>query len=419
MRQVLIPVTSLLAAVAVLLVGHGLQLVLLPLRADSMGWTATDIGFTGSTYFLGFVTGCLTLPRLIARIGHIRTFAVLTAIATSVLLFLALLDWLPGWLLLRFLSGWALSGLYMVIESWLNEKAPAEHRGKILSLYTFITLTGMGGAQLLMGLAPPEAATLFLLGAGLMVLAIVPVGLTRTIIPHPMPEVSFKPRKLFRNSQVAVVCAFLSGMITGAFWSLGPVYAGGIGIPVTQIGLFMAVVVFGGAIFQFPFGKISDLMDRRRVILGICVLGIAASLLAILVAPFSQTLKLVTLAVFGGAALPLYSICVAHANDYVEGSDFVEVASGILMMMSLGSVLGPAITAPLMTWLGPQALFIVAAVCFAVGAMWTAARLSAGARAREHYQPFKSLPETTPAAFDIDPRGDEDLTEPQFDPELR
>ncbi len=408
MPQVLLPVVSLLLSVAVLLLGHGLQLVLLPLRADGLGWSAAEIGYTGSAYFLGFVVGCLSIPRLIARVGHIRTFAVLAAIATAALLSMALYQQLFAWLLLRFLSGWALSGLYMVIESWLNEKAPTEHRGKILSLYTVITLLGIGAAQLLIGLAPPDAATLFMLGAVLLCLSIVPVSLTRTIIPHPLPQVKFNPRKLFHNSQVAVVCGLLGGMITGSFWALGPVFAGRMGMPLTSIGIFMATVVLGGALFQFPFGRLSDLMDRRRIILALTIFGAVAALLCTLVATLNQTLLLILAFFFGGAAMPLYSLCVAHANDHISESDFVEVASGILLMNSIGSVIGPAITATLMTLLGPQALFGFAGISFTLAALWTSARLRAAPREREHFQPFTSLPDTTQVAIDLDPRSDED-----------
>src|SRR5262245_52497806 len=161
MTRFLFPIASLLLSVAVLLIGHGLQLTLLPLRGEVLGWSAAEIGLTGSTYYLGFVVGCVTIPRIIARVGHIRTFAALAAAATAVILIIGLSHALLVWLVLRFFTGWALSGLYMVIESWLNERSPTELRGAILSLYAMLTMVATAAGQLFLAEADPAEATLF------------------------------------------------------------------------------------------------------------------------------------------------------------------------------------------------------------------------------------------------------------------
>ncbi len=403
MTRYLVPVAALLLSVAILLTGHGLQLTLLPLRAEVLGFTAADIGITGSGYFLGFVVGCITIPGVIGRVGHIRTFAVMAAVATSSLLVVSLSTGLFAWLLLRFATGWALCGLYMVIESWLNERAPSEIRGGILSLYAMITLLAISGAQLFLGLDDPANATLFIVAALLLSLAIVPVGLTRSIAPHPVSRARLDFAKLFRTSQVAVVAAALGGMVTGSFWALGPVYASAQGFSAEDVGLFMIAAILGGAALQYPVGRLSDHYDRRLFILGLTSLGaIAATLTGIY---GHGDAALVFAFAFGAATMPLYALCVAHANDSINDG-FVEMASGILMMNSIGSVVGPAVAATLMGAFGAGAMFHFAAFALALAAVWTLHRLRVRRSTREHVQPFVPLPEMTPAALDLDPRGE-------------
>jgi MFS family permease len=404
MTRYLLPIASLLVSVTLLLIGHGLQLTLIPLRGEVLGWSAAEIGLTGSTYFLGFVVGCLTIPRIIARVGHVRTFAVLAAVATAVILLIALSHALLAWLLLRFITGWALSGLYMVIESWLNEKSPSAARGAILSLYAMLTMIAIAAGQLFLAQAEPGQATLFMVAALFLCVSILPVGLSASTAPLPVHSVRFRPRQLFRTSQVSVIAALLGGMVTGCFWALGPLYASSRGLSAEHVGLFMTAAILGGAAFQFPLGRLSDRIDRRIVILGLTVLGAAAS---VAMSSFSATGSdwLFALAfLFGATSMPLYALCVAHANDNLTDSTFVEVASGILMMNSVGSVIGPTVAAPLMSLFGPSAMFGFAAVSYIAAALWCAARLRVHTAARGHYQPYAPLPETTQSVIDLDPR---------------
>jgi MFS family permease len=398
------PLMSLLASVAILLFGHGLQLILLPLRAKSLGWSTDAIGLTGSAYFLGFVIGCTTVPRLIARVGHIRTFAVLSAMASSTLLALYASDSFFAWLVLRLVTGWALSGLYLVIESWLNERTSSEQRGRVMSIYTVITLAGIGGAQLLIATASPDSPQLFFVGSMLLSLSIVPVGLTRAIMPSPVSTVSFRLAGLMRRAPVTFVCGLLSGMITGAFWALGPVYASSIGLPPASIGLFMGAVVLGGAAFQLPSGRLSDHLDRRLVILLLCAGGAIAALVGSALQTQREAVVLALAFLYGGASMPLYALCVAHANDRSPAGEFVETASGTLMMNSIGSVIGPVLAALLMSWLGPPGYFVLAALCFAAGVVWCTIRLGGHAEARDYFEPYVALPDTTQGVIDMDPR---------------
>lgn len=404
MTRFLVPIASLLLSVVVLLIGHGLQLTLLPLRGEALGWSAAEIGLTGSTYYLGFVVGCLTIPRIIARVGHTRTFAVLAALATAVILIISLSHALVLWLALRFMTGWALSGLYMVIESWLNEKAPTELRGAILSLYAMLTMVSTAGGQLFLAEADPAQATLFIIAALFMCVSILPVGLSVSIAPHPVHDVRFRPRELFKTSQVSVIGALLGGMVTGTFWALGPLYASARGLSAEDVGLFMTAAILGGAAFQFPLGRLSDRVDRRQVILGLTVFGAAAAIGMLAFTADRSDWLFVLAFLFGATSMPLYALCVAHANDNITDSTFVETASGILMMNSIGSVVGPTLTAPLMSAFGPGSMFAFAAASYTIAAFWCIARLRGHSVARSHFQPFAPLPETTQGVIELDPR---------------
>ena len=383
---------SLLFSAAILLVGHGLQLTLVPLYAISLGWEADLIGYIGSSYFLGFVLGCLTVPRLVARVGHIRVFTVLVALFTSSLLFIGLVDNFVLWLIARCLIGWGIAGIYMVIESWLNDKTSIEHRGSVLSVYTVISLSAICVGQLLVGFDLGYAG-LFMLAAALLVLGIVPVGLTRRAAPHPIPAVSFSFRRLFAVSQVAMVGAFFGGLVTGGFWALGPVIADANQLSAGQVGVFMAVTILGGTALQLPVGRLSDRIDRRYVITGLAVIAVLTSITAIVLDSRNPQVIYVTMFLLGGLSFPLYSLCLAHANDNTDLS-IMEVGSGVLMMNSVGSILGPLIVSFLLGYTH-MALFMVSGVALSILACWTLYRISFHDVAREHYEPFVNMRNTT------------------------
>lgn len=393
-------ITTLLLAAGILLIGHGLQLTLLPIHAGAAGWSTSAIGITGSFYFLGFVAGCMVIPAVVAGVGHIRSFMVMAAIATVALLAAGLFVNVPAWLLFRFGSGFALSGLYLVIESWLGDVSPSEQRGTVLAIYTMISLIGMALGQILMGLGADERLHLFMLAAVLMSVAIVPIGLTRVASPHPIPSIRFTPRILARASRVAVVCAFLAGMVTGAYWTLGPILARAFGLDAGQAGLMMSLGILGGALSQLPVGRLSDLTDRRVVIGGIALAGAAVTLLGLLLSAGTVLALYGLFFLFGAATMPLYALCIVHAGDKTDLS-LVEVASGILIVHSGGSILGPIIVAVLMDAFGPRSFFAYATTCLSVAAIWAFYRRFVVERPAERAEHATILPRTTQAIAEL------------------
>lgn len=397
---------SLLLAVAVLLTGHGLQLTLLPLKAETLGWSDTAIGLTGSAYYLGFIIGCLTIPRLIRRVGHIRVFAVTVAMATIALMGLSISENYSVWLVLRMITGWSLAGLYMVIESWLNDQAENSQRGSVLAIYTMISLTAMVVGQLLIMFEGFELHELFPLAAILIVAATVPVALTNRPQPGQSAEVHFSWSIAFRASQVGLVCAGLSGLAAGLLYSMGAIYASQATGEIAAGARFVAAVIVGGLVFQYPTGRLSDRFDRRWLLLFLGVVGIAGALIGLLKMPETGWLYLAGF-LCGGAAAPMYSISIAHANDDADGR-FLQIASGMLTANAVGAIFGPVVYGALSFTTIDDGFMIILIGTFTLSGIWTLARMKAHTVQRDHFEPFQLMPKTTLEVVAMDPRGDSD-----------
>jgi MFS family permease len=400
MTQTLVRVGTLLLAVAILLTGHGLQLTLLPIRAEFLGWTTNEIAATGSAYFLGFVVGCLLIPSIVSQVAHIRTFTVMAALATIALLGAGIFDYFGAWLVLRFCTGFAFAGLYMVIESWLSEAAPTDRRGTLLAFYSVISLLAMVAGQSFLGLAEPNDLKLVMGAAFILGLAIIPIGLTRMAVPHPIPRVRFSLRVLAQASRVAVVCALFGGLVTGALWSVGPLVGRAFGLDSGSVGLMMSFAIFGGALAQLPVGKLSDRTDRRFVIAGMFSVGAVLSLFGWLFAAHSPAMLYGAMFFIGAAAMPIYALCIATAADNSE-IPLIQIASGILIMNSIGSIFGPMLVAPLIGMVGGAGFFLFAMISMALGAAWAFYRISVVERPKTHEQKFLAMPKTSIVAAEL------------------
>ncbi|MEQ8357743.1 MAG: MFS transporter [Kiloniellaceae bacterium] len=361
MTKAFAPITALLLSVALLLMGNGLQGTLLPVRANIEAFSAIDIGVLGSSYFGGFAAGCILGPRLIRRAGHIRTFAALVAIASCVVLLHSLFLSPVLWWGLRATTGFCFAVLYMVIESWLNEKSTNETRGFVFSLYTIINLTVITIGQLMLGLDRPEDFPLFLLASILVSLAAVPIALTTAEAPAPVQSVKIRLKHLYKLSPVGVTGCLVVGLANGSFWALAPVFAQNKGASTWGVAVFMSVAVIAGALGQYPLGRLSDKMDRRRVIIAATCGAALAGLAIVILSPPSGIPLLALVFCFGLFAFPVYGLCVAHMNDYVASDGYVEAASGLLLVFALGAVAGPVVTSTLIRFFGPDALFATTA----------------------------------------------------------
>ncbi|MDA0662626.1 MAG: MFS transporter [Proteobacteria bacterium] len=401
----LAPVAALLLSVFILLVGNGLQGTVLPIRANIEGFSALGIGGIGAAYYLGFTIGCIAGPVAIKRVGHIRAFAALAAIAAASSMLHALMVSPFPWYVFRCLTGVCFAGLYMIIESWLNERSTNETRGRVLSIYQIVNLTAITGGQFLLNAADPAGFELFAIVTVLIALGLVPVALTTATAPRPIQQTRLRIGWLYGISPVAVLGCIAVGLANGAFWGLAPVHARLNGLPVSEIAVFMAVTIIGGAILQFPLGRLSDHYDRRYVLIAACLLCALAGLGLAMLGDGSHSLMLAMAFLFGGFAFPIYALSIAHANDLVEPGDRVNVSSGLLLVFGLSAVVGPVIASAVMEMTSYQSLFIFTAVVHVITAAFAYYRTTRRkALAASERDGFVMANVSSPAVFGIDPR---------------
>ncbi len=357
MRNSLGPIASLLLGIGFLLAGNGLLFTLLPLRGAAENFGAVGLGIIGSSYYVGFVAGCVLAPYAILSAGHIRAFAALVALAVTVALAYGLAPNVYAWVGLRLINGFCLAGIYLVIESWLNSRTTNDTRGLLMSAYVMVNFGAFTVGQALVTLYPIEQASSFMIAAILASLGIIPVALTRSAQPAPITIVRFHPVRLYRAAPVGLVAAFMVGMANGAFWTLGPISAAGSGVDVSYVAMFMSAATLAGALSQWPIGRLSDRVDRRLVLFGILT-GASVVGLALWLSAASGTTMIVFGLFFGALTLPTYSLAAAHAYDKTPASETVPTAATVLLANALGAVVGPLLASAVMRGLEPRALFL-------------------------------------------------------------
>lgn len=394
MMKLILPVGMLLLSVGMLLAGNGLQSTLLPMRAQIEEFAAFDIGLMGSAYYLGFVAGCLAAPGLVRRVGHIRTFAALVSLASALTLAHALFIHPVFWWLLRILAGASFAGLYLVIESWLNERADNKSRGLIMSAYQIVVLTGITIGQLLIIAFPPAELGVFLLTSLVISLAAIPVALSISPAPDPPGNAKLRLTKLYRTSPAGIMACIAVGITQGAFWTLGPTFALDIGMSSSGAAIFMSIAVISGALFQYPFGKLSDSMDRRKVLIGLCA-GTSVFSVLLMFWPTPSQLALFALVFgFGAFAMSVYAVAVSYVFDFAAPDARVETSSGILLLNAAGSVVGPMVAAAFDEYFPQKGLFLLTTITYAclIGFILYRSTQRAAAKTRDNTPHFADTP---------------------------
>ncbi len=375
MKKTFAPVAALLISVSILLTGQGLQGTLLPVRATLENFPTLAIGAMGAAYFVGFTLGCLKGGELVRRVGHVRVFLAMSAVASASPLVHALFVNPLAWSLLRFVTGFCFAVLYVVIESWLNDRSSNETRGIIFSTYAMITLTVLAIGQMLTLLFDPADFQLFIIASVLVSISALPVALSTSPTPEQPHQGSIDIPRLFKVSPSGALGCLVSGLANGSFWAMAPVFTSSVSSGTSLAAWFMTSAVVGGAVSQWPVGLLSDRVSRRAVLvsitLGGCAVGIAISYLA----PDLTFVRANLLAALWGAmAFPLYTISVAYANDRAEAHEYVTVSSGLLLMYGIGAILGPFIASVLITFRSPGELFLFSALTHALLAIYVLSR---------------------------------------------
>lgn len=347
---------ALFLGMGLIMLGNGLQTSLLGVRASMEGFGTSITGLVMSGHFIGLIIGCQSVPKLVSKVGHVRTFGALASLASTSILVQAI--WVNPlvWLLMRIVTGFSYAGMYIVVESWINDAADNGSRGRLLSIYMLVSLGGMAGGQLLLNLFPPSGFELFLLISLLISLALIPILLSTAQAPKFDVVENINILQLYKVSPIGVFGMFVTGMTIGAFYGMGPVYATLAGFSVKNVSYFMGALILGGFIFQYPLGWLSDLIGRRRVILLCCIGGAVTSLIVINVS--TETTLFVVASTIGGLAMPLYSLCSVHTNDFLTPTQMVAASGTLVLLSALGASIGAPITALAMETFGPQSFFV-------------------------------------------------------------
>jgi MFS family permease len=400
-------VLALLFSTLIFLMGSGLLTTLIPVRAHLAGFSDFALGVIGSFYYVGFVAGCFTGPRLFARAGHSRTFAVAAGLATTAVLLQALQVSVPAWLLTRGLFGFAAAMLYMTMESWLNDRATNQTRGRIFASYMVVNYLGLMLGQWLFVTGRPSSFSLFSLAAIFYALCPIPVGLTRTPQPTATKIPKLDPLKIFRLSPVGVAGCIVVGFANAAVWVFLPVYGQDHGMTRGLLAGLMIAFTLGGALSQIPVGRLSDHIDRRYVIAGVTLFAASAGICLFLFGGHNKTLTLALVWIFGFLSLPLYGLSVAHTNDRLPREMFVEASATLLLINAVASGFGPVLGALVTTHFGTASLFLYTAVFHLIMLVFTLIRLAEKSAAPDSLrEPFEPMPlqAASPGVVELDPR---------------
>lgn len=403
MRTLLLPLSSILSGTGVMVIGVGLLFSVLGLRAGLSEFSSATTGLIMSAYFVGYILGTMLCPALIHRVGHIRTFAAMASIASTMPLLHAL--WVDPWFWggLRLITGVCIVGLYIVIESWLNALAPSQHRGRIFSIYMSVTFVALAIGQWLILVGDKLGFVPFALVSLLLSLALLPITLTSVTQPAAVERPRLDLRNLYRISPLGLAGAAVSGLLNGSFYGLGAAYAQGVGFSDVGVATFMAATILGGALFQWPVGHYSDRHDRRYVLLWVCIISAALAVLGFFCSFWSENLLIVVATLYGGFVFTLYGLSVAHVNDLIDSSRLLEVAGGLLLIHGIGAAFGPTVAGVIMDWFSPHSLMLLFALTLGVMSVYTIRRISAAPPVpEEEKSSYVVMTGTAPAVMQVD-----------------
>lgn len=405
MRATIIGVSALLLGVGAMNLGLGLQVSLLGLRAGLENFSLVMTGLVMSSFYAGIIIGTFISPPLVNRVGHIRTFAAFASLMSAAALSHAVFVDPIAWIFFRGFTGICFAALSLVGESWLNERATNQTRGTLLSIYFVTILAASALGQVLLPLAPVSGFELFVLVSIIVSVALVPVALTSSPSPAIAPTRRLTVRELVGTSPVGLAGCCGAGLITGAFWGLGAVYAQAIGLSTHGIAVFMTALIAGGIVTQWPLGRLSDVIDRRLVIAGVsfALVIISAWVASGLIS--NSPLLFLAAALAGGLMLPAYGLSIAHTNDFVAADKFVPASASLLLVYGCGATAGPVIATVAMNSFGPGGLFIYAAAIGAILGLFTLYRVTRRPPIpREAASKYTPVPRTTAMVFELDPR---------------
>lgn len=390
MLQVLASAWALLLGMLLLMVGNGLQGSLIGIRGAIENFSTSELSVITSAYFAGFLIGSRLTPELIRRVGHVRVFAALGSFISAVLILYPTIADPWAWIVLRVIFGFCFSGVYVTAESWLNNASTNENRGKALSLYMLVQMLGIVSSQALLNVADPAGFVLFVIPSVLVSLSFAPILLS--VGPTPAFETT-KPMslaELHATSPLGFAGMAMMGAIFSAQFGMAAIYATAAGLSVAQISAFVSAIFLGGMVFQYPFGWISDRMDRRLLIFAAAVGGVLAAALG-WASGGDFRMLLVSAFLMGGMSNPLYALLIAYTNDYLQPEDMAAASGGLIFVNGLGAILGPVVTGWMMNGLGADGFWVYLALVMAALAAYAAWRMTRRPSAYAEEEDYESV----------------------------
>ena len=366
---------ALFFGIAMIMLANGLQGSLIGIRASLEGYSSFAAGILMTGYYSGFLAGAYFAPTRIKNVGHVRMFAAFASIASISILLHSLHISFLGWFIMRFITGFCFVGMYTVAESWVNDLSDNKHRGQALSIYMIVSMSGSAFGQLFLNISSPETATLFMLVSILISISLVPILITVSKQPDFSVTESLTVQQLYKASPLGVITAIIVGAAHGTLWGIGSIYGLKSGLNIEQVSIFMFTFVIGGALNQYLIGYLSDIYDRRLIIL---IVSFLAALFAVFAVIFSYSFiyLLIFTFLFGGLTVPLYSLAIAHTNDFLTKSEMVAASSGLLMVGGVGLTIGPIIGGIAIDLIGANGFWIYLFVIHSSIGLFTIYRMS-------------------------------------------
>ena len=389
---------------ALISLGHGLQGTLIGVRSVLEGFSFFSAGLIIAGYYVGYLTGALTIPIFLQRVGHIRVFAALASLASIAILLHSVFVHPYSWMFIRILTGVSLSGIYVIMESWLNEKSTNQTRGQLLSVYMIITFVFVGAGQFLLNLGDPAKVDLFILVSILLSFALLPILLSSTEQPHSESPKYFSLKEFYLVSPLGFVGALATGLSHSAVFGYGAIYASSINLTIFEVSLYMTIITSAGALSQWPIGYISDRIDRRVILVGVSFIASGLSLFFIFANFMPLPLFLLITGLFSIACLPMYSLAVAHTNDFLQPNEIVSASATFGILIGIGSIIGPLVVSSFMEILGPVGFYIYLFIIHGLLGLFGLYRMTQRTKPRDLESQYNPLPRNiSPAGMEMNP----------------
>jgi MFS family permease len=414
---------ALFLGIGTIMIAHGLQMQVMGIRSVNENFNLITTGIFMSGYFVGYFLGSQTTPKLVQKVGHIRVFAAFASLASLSALLAAVYVNPLMWTFSRFITGISLVSCYIVAESWLNDRATNKNRGQLLSAYMIILFGGLALGMLLLNVSNPNSYEPFILVSVLLSLALVPILLTKRSAPKFKKIGTISIKELYKISPLGTVSSFCTGLIHSAFFSLIAVYATTSNFTLFETSILLFMATIAGVIFQGPIGYFSDKYERRKVIVITTALGAMFAFIAIIFGgeslqnmylsvrlSFSKIIFFISVGLYAGLALPLFSLNLAHTNDYVTKDKFVAAGGGIQLIFGIGAIIGPILCSLFMDIFNINGLFIFLIVSHIIIAVFGIYRMRVRDSVENPDSTFTPVPATiTPAGLELDPDTPENL----------